>query len=205
MKAGLRALGYNPENFQVLIAQQVNLVRGSERVKMSKRKGEIYSMDDLIEEVGTDAARFFFLTRTVSSHLDFDLELARTIGVQNPVYYIQYSHARIASLIDFGSEQGCSYETGKFNLLVEPEERSIMRKIMLFPDTLQSVSRTLEPHLLVRYLLDLAELYHSYYQKIRIVTEDRDRSNARLLLSYGVKTVVKNGLNLLGVEAPERM
>lgn len=205
MKAGLRALGYNPENFQVLIAQQVNLVRGSERVKMSKRKGEIYSMDDLIEEVGTDAARFFFLTRTVSSHLDFDLELARTIGVQNPVYYIQYSHARIASLIDFGSEQGCSYEAGKFNLLVEPEERSIMRKIMLFPDTLQSVSRTLEPHLLVRYLLDLAELYHSYYQKIRIVTEDRDRSNARLLLSYGVKTVVKNGLNLLGVEAPERM
>ncbi len=205
MKAGLEALGFDTENFKVLVAQQVNLIRDHEKVKMSKRKGEIYSMDDLIEEVGSDAARFFFLTRTVNSHLDFDLALAKTIGVQNPVYYIQYSHARIASLLDFAKEKGYSPEGGKGSLLTEPEERSLMRKIMLFPDTLQSVSRTLEPHLLARYLLELAELYHSYYQKVRIVTEDKERSNARLLLSFGVKSVVKNGLNLLGVQAPERM
>uniref|UniRef100_A0A7C2NZC8 Arginine--tRNA ligase n=1 Tax=candidate division WOR-3 bacterium TaxID=2052148 RepID=A0A7C2NZC8_UNCW3 len=205
MQAGLKALGFNIENFKVLIAQQVNLVRGKEKVKMSKRKGEIYSMDDLIDEVGVDAARFFFLTRTVNAHLDFDLELAKTIGVQNPVYYVQYSHARIASLLDFGREKGLSYQKGNPSLLTDPEERSLIRKIMFYPDVLQSVCRSLEPHLLVRYLLELSELYHSYYQKVRIVTEDAELSNARLLLSFGVKTVVKNGLELLGIEAPERM
>jgi arginyl-tRNA synthetase len=205
MQAGLKALGFNVENFKVLIAQQVNLVRGQEKVKMSKRKGEIYSMDDLLDEVGVDAARFFFLTRTVNAHLDFDLELAKTIGVQNPVYYVQYSHARIASLLDFGKEKGLSHEKGNPSLLTEKEERSLLRKIMFYPDIIQSACRSLEPHLLVRYLLELSELYHSYYQKIRIVTEDSELSNARLLLSFGVKTVVKNGLELLGIEAPERM
>lgn len=205
MRAGLEALGFDVRNFTVLIAQQVNLVRGNEKVKMSKRKGEIYSMDDLIEEVGTDAARFFFLTRTVNAHLDFDLELAKTIGVQNPVYYIQYSHARISSVLDYGLEKGLSYENADPSLLTEPEERSIMRKIMYFPDVLQSICRTLEPHLMVRYLLELAELYHSYYQKIRIVGENLELSRARLLLSFAVKTVVKNGLELIGVSAPERM
>ncbi len=205
MKAGLEALGFNTNNFIVLIAQQVNLVRGNEKVKMSKRKGEIYSMEDLIEEVGTDAARFFFLTRTVNAHLDFDLELAKAIGVQNPVYYIQYSHARIASVLDFGKEKGLSYEDADPSLLTEPEERSLMRKIMFFPDVLQSICRTMEPHLLVRYLLEIAELYHSYYQKIRIVTDNNQLSRARLLLSFAVKTVVKNGLELIGVSAPERM
>lgn len=205
MQAGLKALGFDIEKFKVLIAQQVNLVRGKEKVKMSKRKGEIYSMDDLIDEVGVDAARFFFLTRTVNAHLDFDLELAKTIGVQNPVYYVQYSHARIASLLDFGAEKGLSYKKGDPSLLTEPEERSLIRKIMFYPDILQSACRSLEPHLLVRYLLELSELYHSYYQKVRIVTEDAELSNARLLLSFGVKTVVKNGLELLGIKAPERM
>ncbi len=205
MTAGLAALGFDVNNFKVLIAQQVNLVRGKEKVKMSKRKGEIYSMDDLIEEVGVDAARFFFLTRTVNAHLDFDLELAKTIGVQNPVYYIQYSHARISSVIDYGKEKDCNYEAGDPLLLNLPEERSLLRKIMFFPDVLQSVSRTLEPHLVVRYLMEISELFHSYYQKVRIITEDKQLSNSRLLLALGVKTVVKNGLNLLGIEAPERM
>ncbi|MEO0258628.1 MAG: arginine--tRNA ligase [candidate division WOR-3 bacterium] len=205
MRAGLEALGFDVKNFTVLIAQQVNLVRGNEKVKMSKRKGEIYSMDDLIEEVGTDAARFFFLTRTVNAHLDFDLELAKTIGVQNPVYYIQYSHARISSVLDYGLEKGLSLDHADPFLLKEQEERSIMRKIMYYPDVLQSICRTLEPHLLVRYLMELAELYHSYYQKIRIVSESHELSKARLLLSFAVKTVVKNGLELIGVSAPERM
>jgi len=205
MKAGLQALGFDVNNFLVLLAQQVNLLRGNEKVKMSKRKGEIYSMDDLIDEVGVDAARFFFLTRTVNAHLDFDLELAKTIGVQNPVYYVQYSHARISSVLDYGREKGISYEDANPELLREPEERTLLRKITFFPDVLQNICRTLEPHLMVRYLLELSELYHSYYQKIRIVSEDLELSKARLLLSFAVRTVVKNGLELIGVSAPERM
>ena len=205
MEAGLEALGIDDEKFKVLIIQQVNIIKGGERVRMSKRKGEFYTMDELLDEVGVDAARFFFLMRTVSAHLDFDLDLAKTIGSENPVYYVQYSHARIESLLDFAGEKGLTYKNGDYRKLTMPEERSLMRKILYFPDILEAVSRTLEPHLLVRYLLEISELYHNYYQKIRIVTDDKDLSEARLLLSYAVKSVVKNGLNLIGVTAPERM
>ena len=205
MKAGLEAMGIGGDRLEVLIVQQVNLVRGGERVVMSKRKGEFFTMDQLLDEVGVDAARFFFLLRSVSSHLDFDLDLARTLGRENPVYYVQYLHARTRSLLEFASSRGLSPEGADPSKLELPEERTILRKMLFFQDLIEEIARNRSPHLMPHYLLELASLYHNYYQKVRIVTEDERLSKARLLLSLGVGNVVKKGLELIGVEAPERM
>ena len=205
MKAGLEAMGIGGDRLEVLIVQQVNLVRSGERVVMSKRKGEFFTMDQLLDEVGIDAARFFFLLRSVSSHLDFDLDLARTLGRENPVYYVQYLHARTRSLLEFASSRGLSPEGADPSKLKLPEERTILRKMLFFQDLIEEIARNRSPHLMPHYLLELASLYHNYYQKVRIVTEDEEVSRARLLLSLGVGNVVKKGLELIGVEAPERM
>ncbi|MEO0249648.1 MAG: arginine--tRNA ligase, partial [candidate division WOR-3 bacterium] len=175
--AGLSLVGVR--NIRVKIIQQVHLVRGGQRVKMSKRKGEFYSMDELMEEVGTDAARFFLLMRSSSQPLEFDLDLAKTLAAENPVYYVQYLHARCCSLEDFGREQGIAPDPQKLGLLSEPEERGILRKLLYLPDIVESTCRAEEPHLLPHYLLSLAGLFHGYYQRHRIITDDRELSAAR--------------------------
>ncbi len=207
MRAGLKGLGLLENGrFDVLIVQQVNLIKGGQRVRMSKRKGEFFTMDQLLDEVGVDAARFFFLLRSASAHLDFDLDLARKLGSENPVYYVQYVHARIASLMEYAGEQGVHLDDADMARLELPEERELMRKLLYFPDNVGYAAERLEPHLIPHYLLDLAGTYHNYYQKHRIVdTENKSLSAARLYLSEAVRVVVKNGLELIGVSAPMRM
>jgi arginyl-tRNA synthetase len=201
--SAMREIGVR--NIRVKIIQQVHLVRGGQKVKMSKRKGEFYTMDELIDEVGVDAARFFLLMRSSSQPLEFDLDLAKTLASDNPVYYVQYLHARCCSLEGFANAQGVQPDPERFGLLTEPEERSLLRKLLYFPDIIESVSKTEEPHIIPHYLLSLARLFHGYYQRHRIITEDRALSGARLALASAVKTVIREGLSLMGVSAPERM
>lgn len=204
MKAALQALGHTPETFTVIIAQQVNLIRGGEKVKMSKRAGEIVTMDELIDEVGTDAARFFFLQRKASAHLDFDLDLAVKQTEENPVFYVQYAHARICSIERVAIEAGITGPPD-WNKLEHPAEFDLARKMSEFPLIVEICARNLEPQRLTVYLGELASVFHSFYQKCRVVTEDKELSAARLGLCLAVRQVLKNGLDLLGVTAPDRM
>ncbi len=193
------------DRLTVLIVQQVHLVREGKRVAMSKRKGEYYTLQDLLKEVRKDTARFFFLLRSTSSPLDFDLSLAQQLSKENPVYYVQYVHARIASLLAYGAEHGLTPDDADPCMLSLPEERQLMRELLFFPDTLLGVARKLEPHRIPHYLLKVAEMFHSYYQKVRIVGDNPQVSKARLLLAQSVKQVVAQGLELIGVSAPDRM
>jgi arginyl-tRNA synthetase len=162
-------------------------------------------MDELMDEVGVDAARFFFNMRSAPAHMDFDLDLAKKLGNENPVFYVQYLHARTCSLETFGKEQGITVDGADLGLLTLPEERSVMRKLLYFPDALETVARKREPHHIPNYLLELANIFHNYYQAHRVVTDDKPLSKARLALCKAVGSVVGKGLNLLGVEAVERM
>ena len=201
--AGLGLVGVR--NIRVKIIQQVHLVRGGQKVKMSKRKGDFYSMDELMDEVGVDAARFFLLMRSSSQPLEFDLDLAKTLASENPVYYVQYLHARCCSLEDFGKEQGIAPEPQKLGLLSEPDEKSLLRKLLYLPDVVEGTCRAEEPHMIPHYLLSLAGLFHGYYQRHRIITDDPDLSGARLALAAAVKAGIREGLSMMGVSAPERM
>ena len=207
MRAGLKGLGLLENGrFDVMIVQQVNLIRDGKRVVMSTRKGEFFTMDQLIDAVGVDAARFFFLLRSANAHLDFDIDLARKLSSDNPVYYVQYVHARISSLMEHASEKGVSFDDAELEQLGLKEERTLMKKLLYFPDVVSNSARRMEPHLIPHYLLDLAGEFHNYYQKHRIVdTENKALSGARLLLAEAVRTVVHNGLELIGVSAPSRM
>ncbi len=216
MKIALDLLGQalgrpevNGTNLWVLIVQQVTLLRGGQRVRMSKRKGEYYTLADLVQEVGVDAARFFFLLRSTSTPLDFDLDLARRLSRENPVYYVQYVHARIHSLLAFAQEQGIAVpESPEFQTLerlTTPEERRLMRLFAAFGDTLLDTYERMEPHRIPYVLLQLAEGFHAFYQKHRIVGDDPSLTQARLLLARAVQQVIRHGLHLIGVSAPERM
>ena len=171
---------------------------------MSTRAGELISMDDLLDEVGTDAARFFFLQRKPTAHLDFDLDLAVKQTEENPVYYIQYAHARICSIERLAADIGISTDPN-LEYLKSEGELALIRKLAEFPSIIEICGNILEPVRITVYLQELASVFHSFYQKFRVVTEGKEVSSARLALCRGVKTVLRNGLDLLGVSAPERM
>ncbi len=197
------------ERFIVLIVQQVTLLREGKKVRMSKRRGEYYTLQDLVSEVGVDAARFFFLLRSLSTPLDFDLDLARKLSRENPVYYVQYVHARIHSLLAFAAERGLevpsSLEAEDLALLSTAEERHLLRLLASFGDTLLETYERYEPHRMPYALMQLAEGFHAFYQKHRIVGEQERLSRARLALARAVQQVIRHGLSLIGVQAPERM
>ena len=206
IKAGISACGYPGDKLTVLIVQWVTLVRGDEKVGMSKRKGEFVTLEDLICEVGKDVARFFFLTRKAEAHLDFDIELAKRESAENPVYYVQYAHARISSILRYAKEQNINIEeNADVSLLGEPEELSLIRKLVHFPEIVETAARHLEPHRIPFYLLELATLFHNFYEKHRVVTDNIPLSMARLNLVLAVRQTLKNGLSLIGIAAPERM
>ncbi len=206
MKAALLALGYPRDSFEVNIIQQVNLMREGKVVKMSKRAGKLIEMEELIEEVGVDVARFFFLERRSQSPLDFDLDLAKNTSEENPVYYVQYAHARICNILKFAEEQGVKSEAGaNLELLQQPEELALVKKLLEFPEVVSGAARFLEPHRLPNYLQDLAATFHRFYHHHRVVTENRELTRARLVLVQATRIVLANALDLLGISAPERM
>jgi arginyl-tRNA synthetase len=204
MKAAIQALGYEKESLSVIIAQLATLYKGGKVVKMSTRAGEFVTLREVMDEVGKDVARFAFLMRKVSSHLDFDLDKVKEQSMENPVYYIQYAHARIWSILDFSKDAALS---SKFTsgLLKEAEELSILRILRQFPLTVMISANTLEPYVVLQYMQDLAGAFHSFYNKHRVVCEDPDLSKARLVLVDCVRIVLANGLRLLGVSLPRKM
>ncbi|OLB51488.1 MAG: arginine--tRNA ligase [Candidatus Rokubacteria bacterium 13_2_20CM_2_70_11] len=208
MKAAMQALGHPPDAFEVLIVQLVTLLRDGQPVRMSKRRGEFVLMEELLEEVGRDAARFTFLTRRHDSPLEFDLAVATRQSAENPVYYVQYAHARIASIYKQAAEQGIGVPPlGEVDLspLREGEEIAIIKRLVQYPEIVRGAARALEPHRVAYWLRELAGVFHPYYKNHRVILDDRRLMFARLALCAGVGRVVRNGLALLGVNAPESM
>lgn len=206
LEAGVQALGYPEQSLRLLLVQLVNLLRKGKQVAMSTRAGEFVTLRDVMEEVGRDAARFIFLTRRSDSPLDFDLELAKEKTADNPVYYVQYAHARISSVMRLARERGLSVESGLgLDRLSLPAEMSLIKQLSLYPDVIENSARFLEPHRIPYYLSQLASAFHSYYNHHRIIQDDTALAQARLYLAEAVRIVIFNGLELLGVSAPEKM
>jgi arginyl-tRNA synthetase len=207
MKAALQAAGYPQEQFSVIIAQQVNLLEEGEKVKMSKREGKFVTMNELLDQVGKDAARFFFVMRSANTHLDFDIEVAKKQTEENPVFYIQYAHARICSLLKKCADNNLQPSTKAvdFESLQDAESFLLLKEIMEYPQWVLESGKALEPHRLVIYLQSLAANFHLFYAKQRILDAPADVARARLALALGVKTVIRNALGLLGVSAPDQM
>jgi len=208
LRAAMEALGHPPEAFEVLIVQLVTLLRDGQPVRMSKRRGEFVLMDELLEEVGRDAARFTFLTRRHDSPLEFDLAVATRQSAENPVYYVQYAHARIRSIWRQVSEQGIAvpaWSDVDVEALTLPEEQALLKRLVGYPDLVAGAARALEPHRIAYWLTELAGLFHPYYKAHRVIQPDTRVMLARLALLSAVGQVLHNGLDLLGVAAPEAM
>ncbi len=203
--AALRGLGLDVSTVRAVIYQFVTLTRGGEQVKMSTRRAQYVTLDELLDEVGVDAARFFFLLRKSDSHLEFDLELAKQQSTDNPVYYVQYAHARVASVLRQAAEKGLGADGGDPRLLVEDEEMELIRRLAQLPEVIEAAATDLEPHRLAFYLMDFAGAFHRYYNRHRIITDDPHLTRARLLLVRNAQRVARMGLGLLGVSAPDRM
>jgi arginyl-tRNA synthetase len=208
MKAAMSALGNDPDKLVVLIAQMVSLFKDGEKVKMSKRTGKAVTMEELMEEVGIDAIRYFFTMRSMDSHLDFDMDLAISTSNENPVFYVQYAHARICSIFRQAEEQGITlpdYSEIEYSKLTAAHEYDLLRKIGELPSEIAIASEGYAPHRLVRYVYELAALFHSYYKAERVITEDSAQTVARLALLGATRTTIANVLRLIGVSSPDRM
>jgi len=204
--AAVKALGYDTDKIKVLINQFVTLTEGGEKVKMSTRKANFITLDELMDDVGADVTRYFFLMRSMSSHLNFDLELARKQSDENPVFYVQYAHARICSILNLAKEKGIALaEQPPFELLTCPEEINLIKHLVGFPETVKNSALSYEPHRLVNYLFELATLFHKFYTVCRVISDDQTISLARLGLIDSARIVFANGLHLLGISAPEHM
>ena len=211
LKAAVQGLGYDPSILHVVLVQMVQLTRGGEPVRMGKRTGEFVSLAEVLQEVGRDAARFFFLMRKSDSHLDFDLDLAKRQSSDNPVFYVQYAHARVASIFEQARKSGTldGVVRGDHPVALERlklgEELELIRQMVQFNDVLEDSVRELEPHRLVFYLLELAGEFHRYYNRFRVISDDLGLTHARLFLVQNVQTTIRRGLEILGVEAPMKM
>jgi arginyl-tRNA synthetase len=205
MKAVVSALGIDPARLEIIINQMVTLRRGGEIVKISKRSGDMVTLRELIEEAGTDACRFIFLSRTADSQMDFDLELAKKQSAENPVYYVQYAHARIASILKVAEEKGATDEGGDVALLTTEPELTLIRKMLLLPEMVETISETLEPHHLTYYAQELATVFHAFYKECRVVSDDKAMTAARLKLVKAAKLVLGRTLKLMGMTAPDSM
>ncbi len=205
LKAVVGALGIDPDRLEIIIHQIVTLRRGDELVRVSKRSGDLITLREVVDEVGTDACRYFFLSRSANSQMDFDLELAKQESQDNPVYYVQYAHARIASILRLAEERKISYADGDVSLLTTEPELTLIRKLLLLPEIVEVVVQTLEPHHLTYYSQDLATSFHSFYKLCRVVSDDQTLTRARLKLVEAAKTVLARTLHLMGMTAPDRM
>jgi len=208
MKLAVAALGIDPERLTILISQMVTLKRGEEVVRASKRTGEFVSLRELADEVGLDACRYFFLARTPSTQMEFDLELAKQESSENPVYYIQYAHARNAGILNLARSQNIDWSHGDVALLNHPSELSLIRAMLRLPELVAHMAKTLEPHHLPHYSMELATAFHGFYENCRVISshaEDHDITMARLKLVESAQIVFRRSLELMGMNAPERM
>ncbi|HET9200238.1 MAG TPA: arginine--tRNA ligase, partial [Dehalococcoidia bacterium] len=215
MKAAVSALGIEPERLDILIYQLVTLKRRNEtvgggstsweRIRLSKRAGEIITVRDVVDEVGRDACRFFFLARSSDAQMDFDVDLAQQQTADNPVYYVQYAHARIASVLEFAKERIPDWSDADISLLGHPQELELIRKMLQFPEIVELVCRQLAPHHFPHYSQDLATAFHAFYTECRVVSDDVPLSKARLRLCEAAKLVLARSLTLMGVSAPDQM
>ena len=209
MKGALSALGYDRDRLEVILMQLVRLVSNGEVVKMSKRTGKYVTLSDLLDEVGVDAARFFFSMRSADSQMDFDLDLAVKQSSDNPVYYVQYAHARICSILAAFKEENDTvlpdWQEVDFSLLKEPSELQLIKKIADFPDEIILAAKNREPHRIPIYVQDLAALFHNFYAHCRVLSDDKELSFARIYLIKAAADVIKKGLKIIGVSAPEKM
>ncbi len=207
VKASIGALGHNSDKLEILLVQFANLYRGGQKVQMSTRSGSFVTLEDLRKEVGNDAARFFYILRKSEQHMDFDLDLAKSKTNENPVFYIQYAHARICSVFRQANEKGVKSNLAEANLslLTEEVEKNILRELSRYKSVIESAAIQYEPHQLAYYLRDLATQFHSYYNACTFILEDQDLTQARLSLIHAAKQILRNGLSILGVGAPESM
>jgi arginyl-tRNA synthetase len=204
--AGLRALGLDTERVKVLIYQFVTIVQNGEVVKMSTRKANFITLDELIRDVGPDVVRYFFLMRSITSHLNFDLGLARKQSDENPVYYLQYAHARIASIVRYAEEEGKRPEgEARFERLEEQAEVDLIKLLLNLPEVIESCAASYEPHRLADYLQEVATAFHRFYHECRVVTDDTELTGARLALCEATRIVLRNGFRVFGIAAPDRM
>ena len=208
MKAAIQALGHNPDEFNVLLVQLVNLMREGQPVKMSKRAGTFVTLEEVMDEVGTDACRFTFMLRRPDSHLDFDLDLVKSQSSENPVYYVQYAHARLSSVFRQAAEKGIAFppiEEVNLSRLLLPEELAIIKRLSAFPELVEKAAEAKEPHRITYYLQELAGELHSYYFRHKFISDDLELTYARMHLVQAVRQVIATALGLLGVGAPESM
>jgi arginyl-tRNA synthetase len=205
MKAVLKALGCDPQQLKIVICQLVTLRRGEEIIKASKRSGDIITLREVIEEVGPDPCRFIFLSRSADSQMDFDIELAKRQSADNPVYYVQYAHARIASILRLAKQREIDCSQGDVSLLTTEPELTLIRRLILLPEIVERVTVTLEPHHLTYYAQDLATAFHSFYKQCRVVSENEALTKARLKLVEASQMVLAKALRLMGMSAPEKM
>lgn len=203
--AALKALDNDVSKVKVLIHQFVTIMEKGEVVKMSTRKANYITLDELIDEVGSDVVRYFFIMRSIASHLNFDLDLAKKQSDENPVFYLQYAHARIASILRMVKEQGLRCSLEHLDLLIVPEEQNILKKLRLFEDEMLYAAENYEPHRIANYLEELAALFHRFYTECRIIGTEKNLAEARISLCMAVQLVLKNGLTILGLTAPEKM
>ncbi len=208
MAAVLEAMGYDKNIFKILLVQFVSLLRAGEKVSMSTRSGEFETLADVVREVGVDAARYYFLMRSSDTHLDFDLELAKKETPDNPVFYIQYAHARICSIFRTAEEKNVVWNRSAdvdLSPLVEEEEFAIIRAILAFPEVVEKSAQALEVHRISHCLLDLVSRFHGYYSRYRIISDDKSLTLARLFLLDALRTTIRNGFELMGISSPEKM
>jgi len=205
VRAALKALTGADEALDVLLIQFANLFRSGEKVQMSTRSGSFVTLRELREEVGRDAARFFYVMRRHDQHLDFDLDLAKSQSNDNPVYYIQYAHARVSTVLKKFAEAGYQYGEPDLSLLQEPQEAELITQLARYPEVVEQAAMAMEPHQIANYLRELATLFHSYYGAQQFLVDDEALRNARIALCKATQQVIRNGLGLLGVSAPEQM
>ena len=205
MKAAMAALGFDPERLVFVLAQLVTLKRGGETIKISKRSGDLITLREVVDEVGRDVCRFYLLSRSADSQMDFDLEAAKRQSQDNPVYYVQYAHARIASILRLAEERGISYADGDVSLLTHEAELALIRKMLGLPELVDQIAASLEPHHLPHYAQELAAAFHHFYKHCRVVSNDMALTTARLKLVKAAQTALARALGLMGMSAPDTM
>ena len=203
--AGLKAMGYDTDKIKVLIHQFVTIMEKGQVVKMSTRKANFITLEELIDEVGSDVVRYFFIMRNISSHLNFDIDLAKKHSEENPVFYLQYAHARICSILNMASEENLESSIEHLELLNTDAEQKLLKKLALFEEEVLINTENFEPHKIANYLEELAALFHRFYTECRIIGSPKELGQARISLSIAFRIVIKNGLTILGLNAPEKM